>query len=189
MKTKIISGLIIILLIIALISAVKAWYNEKNKPVLTKTEYVQVEKIKEIEKIKKVEVPVEKIVTIEKEVVVEKLKLPDWFADDERKQVIAVVTIPPYEGETTTVATIDTETGIGDIIAKQELLSFAGLINEKNLYGKVGFTTKKETNVTIGGQWKFVRVGKTKIGVYAEAQSYIGKDSELFAVGGLLITF
>ena len=48
MKTKIISGLIIILLIIALISAVKAWYNEKNKPVLTKTEYVQVEKIKEI---------------------------------------------------------------------------------------------------------------------------------------------
>lgn len=189
MKAKIIAGIIIILLAIALISAVKAWYNEKNKPALTKTEYVQVEKIKEVEKIKKVEVPVEKIVTIEKQVIVEKLKLPDWIASDENKQVIAVATIPPYEGNTTAVATIDTETGVGDILAKQEPLSFIGLINEKNLYGKIGFTTDKETNLVLGGQWQFLRIGKVKIGGYVEAQSYVGDDSELFAVGGVLITF
>lgn len=189
MKIKIIAGTIIIFLTVALISAVKAWYSEKNKPALTKTEYVQVEKIKEVEKIKKVEVPVEKIVTIEKQVIVEKLKLPDWIANDENKQVIAVATIPPYEGRTSAVATIDTKTGIGEILAKQEPLGLIGLVNEKNLYGKIGFTTRKETSLTVGGQWQFLRIGKVKIGGYVEAQSYIDSDSELFAVGGVLITF
>ena len=189
MKTKIITGLIIVLLIIALASALSAWYKEKTKPILVKTEYVPVEKIKEIEKIKKIEVPVEKIVTIEKEKVVEKLKLPEWVAQDKDKQVIAVASVPPYEGKTNVVATIDTKTGVGDIIAKQEPLSLFGLINEKKLYGKVGYTTEKNTNVVVGGQWQFLRVGKVKIGGYIEAQSHLGDDSKLYAVGGVLVSF
>lgn len=194
MKTKIITGLIIVFLSIALLSAVYAWYQERNKPPVSKTEYIEVEKVKEVEKIKKVIVPIEKIVTIEKIKLVEKVKMPDWFVQNADEQAIASGIAVSHTEDTNVICTVNTKTGIGNLVMKQEPQKFVGLPNEKQIYAKAGYTTNKEAEVTIGADWKFLRVGKIKIGMFGEGRASIGNGETgnhypVEAIAGVIITY
>ena len=154
LKNKIITGLIMFLLLLATVSAIYAWYKEKNKPVISQIEYVKVPEIKEVVKLKRVEVPgPERIVTVEKIKIVEKLNLPEWFSKNQDEQAIATGEVQPYDGKTNVVATLNTKTGVGNIIVKQEPLSFLGFVNDKEIYGKIGYTTTKELETVVGGRW------------------------------------
>lgn len=194
LKIKIIGGVILLLLLLALMSATYAWYIEKNKPPVSKVEYIKVPEIKEVIKIKRVEVPIEKIVTIEKQVLIEKMKLPDWFRTDTNKQAIATAVIAPYEGNTNAVAVVDTQSGVGEIVVKQEELSIAGFSNDKQLYAKAGYSTNVETQVTLGAEWKFIRVGKIKVGAFAEGRAAFGTQEAgsrypVEALAGIILTY
>jgi hypothetical protein len=193
-KIKIIGGVVLAFLLIALASAVYAWYTEKNKPPVSKVEYIKVPEIKEVIKIKRVEVPIEKIVTIEKEVLIEKIKMPDWFKTDTNKQAIATAVISPYEGNTNAIAVVDTSTGVGEIVVKQEELSLVGFVNDKQIYGKAGYSTNKETQITIGADWRFARIGKIKVGVFGEGRAAfthgeVGNRYPVEAVAGVILTY
>lgn len=168
----IIYGIYAIIITLAFMSAIYAWYGERNKPPMSQTEYVNVPEIKEVVKIKRVEVPgPEKIVTIEKKVLVEKIKLPEWFLA-ETEQAIATAVIPPYEGKTNVISTLNTETGIGNIIAKQEPLPFMQFENKKEAGVRVGYTTDgAKAHTTIYGRWNFMRIGNVHLGLYGEANS------------------
>jgi hypothetical protein len=181
------------LMLLATVSAIRAWYIERNKPPVSQIEYVKVPEIKEVIKVKRVEVPgPERIVTVEKIKIVEKLKLPEWFATNADEQAIATGEVQPYEGKTNVVATLNTKTGVGGIIVKQEPLSLAGFINDKELYLKGGYTTSREIEVTGGGRWLFARVGKIKIGGYVEAKGqFASSDNGTtgHAVAGIAIVY
>jgi len=172
-KTKIIMGMIIGLLLLISAAAMKAWYSERNKPVVSQTEYINVPQIKEVTKIKRVAVSGPKeIVTIEKEKIVDKLKLPNWVAENADEQVIATAEITPYEGITDTVATLNTKTGVGNIIAKQRPLSLFAFENKKEIGARAGYTTEEfEQLITIFGRWQFLRVGNVHAGLYGEGNS------------------
>lgn len=193
MKTKIVTGLVGFFLLLAVVSMTYLWYKEKNKPPTSTVQYVTVEKVKTVEKIKKVEVPgPERIITIEKEKIVEKINLPDWFSKDKDEQAIATGVIEPYKGKTDVIATLNTKTGIGNIIAKQEPLSFFGFGNDKELYGKLGYSTTKEMQVVVGGRFLFVRVGGFKVGAYAEGRAGFSTNESKGtqeATAGLMITY
>jgi hypothetical protein len=189
MKFKIISGIIILLLIFALIGAIKSWYEEKNKPPISTVEYIKVPEIKETVKIKKVEVPVEKIVTIEREKIVEKVKMPEWFVENEKEQAIATASLPKSKAGYDVISTINTETGVGNIIAKEKEMSFFGLPNHKELYIKTGINTHLDGDISTGLSWKVARVGNVEMGFFAEGRLTTGKDSDVMAVGGLIITY
>lgn len=194
LKLKIIGGLVLALLLIALASAVYAWYVERMKPPVSSVEYIKVPEIKEVIKIKRVEVPIEKIVTIEKKVIVEKLKLPDWFRDNEAKQAIATAVIEPYEGRSNAVAVVDTKSGEGEIIVRQEPLGLAGFVNDKRLYAKAGYSTNTEAQVTVGAEWRFFRVGSVKVGAFGEGRAAFGAREAgsrypVEAVAGVLVTY
>ena len=184
---------VIFLLLIAMSSAIYAWYTERNKPPVSQIEYVKVPEIKEVVKIKKVEVPgPERIVTVEKIKIVEKLNLPEWFSKDQDEQAIATGEVQPYEGKTNVVATLNTKTGVGGIIVKQEPLSFVGFANDKELYAKAGYSTNAEVQVAIGAEWKFVRIGKIKVGVFGEGRAYFKNTSDrqnVEAIGGVVLTY
>ena len=192
MINKIIIGILIFLLLTASASAVYFWYAKNNAPTVSVVEYVPVPEIKEVIKIKRVEVPVEKIVTIEKEVLVDKLSLPDWISKDDNKQAIATAVIPPYEGSTNVIAIIDTKSGVGEIVAKREPVSFLGFANDTEIYGKLGYSTSREIQVSVGGRWLFARAGKIKIGVYGEGKAGFATNEaagNLDATAGLVLTF
>lgn len=194
LKLKIIGGVILALLLIALASATYAWYVEKNKPPISKVEYIKVPEIKEVIKIKRVEIPIEKIVTIEKQVLIEKIKMPDWFRTDTNKQAIATAVIPAYEGNTNAVAVVDTQSGVGEIVVKQEELSLVGFANDKQIYTKAGYSTNSETQITIGAEWKFLRLGKIKVGAFGEGRAAFGNKETgdrhpVEAVAGVIVTY
>jgi hypothetical protein len=194
LKIKIIAGVVAGVLLLALMSATYAWYAEKNKPPVSKVEYIKVPEIKEVIKIKRVEVPIEKIVTIEKQVLIEKIKMPEWFRTDTNKQAIATAVIPAYEGNTNAVAVVDTQTGAGEIVVKQEELSLVGFANDKQIYAKAGYSTNVETQVTLGAEWKFIRVGKIKVGAFAEGRAAFGTREAgsrypAEVVAGVLVTY
>lgn len=172
-KTNIIMGLIIVLLVIMTSAALKAWYAERHKPVVSQTEYVTVPQIKQVVKIKRVMVPgPEKIVTIEKEKIVEKLKLPNWVAQNADEQIIATGDVPPYEGCTDVVCTLNIKTGEGNIIAKQRPLSLFAFENKKELGGRLGYTSKEFKQIITGfGRWQFLRVGNFHAGLYGEGNT------------------
>ena len=167
----IVTAIYALVITLGLMSAIYAWYGERNKPPTSNTVYIPVEQIKEVEKIKRVEVPVEKIVTIEKKVLIEKIKLPDWFLA-ETEQAIATGVVQPYDGKTNVIATLNTSTGIGNIIAKQEPLPFMQFENKKEAGVRVGYTTDgAKAHSTIYGRWNFFRVGNVHLGLYGEANS------------------
>ena len=168
----IVTAIYALVITLALMSALYAWYGERNKPPVSQTVYIPVDQIKEVEKIKRVEVPgPEKIVTIEKKVIVEKLKIPDWFLD-ETEQAIATGVIAPYEGKTNVVATLNTETGVGNIIAKQMPQPFMSFENKKELGVRAGYTTDgAKAHTSIYGRWNFMRVGNVHMGMYGEVNS------------------
>lgn len=168
----IVTAIYALVITLALMSALYAWYGERNKPPVSQKVYIPVEQIKEVEKIKRVEVPgPEKIVTIEKKVIQEKIKLPDWFLD-ETEQAIATGVIAPYEGKTNVVATLNTETGVGNIIAKQMPQPFMSFENKKELGVRAGYTTDgAKAHTSIYGRWNFMRVGNVHMGMYGEVNS------------------
>lgn len=181
------------LMLLATVSAIYAWYKEKNKPITSQIEYVKVPEIKEVVKLKKVEVPgPETIVTVEKIKIVEKLSLPEWFSKDQDEQAIATGEVQPYEGKTNVVATLNIKTGTGNIIVKQEPLSFLGFTNEKEIYGKIGYSTARELETVVGGRWLFARIGKIKIGGYAEGRAEFATNENNTtgrASAGIILTY
>jgi hypothetical protein len=171
---KLIASIVGILSIVAMIaigSAIYFWY-QHQKLVLNPTTYVTAPKIQVVTKIKEVKVPgPTQIVTIEKQVLVEKLKLPDWIKNDADEQAIATAAIEPYKGTTNAVALLNTKTGVGQIVAKQEPLSLFGFVNEKEIGIRAGIN-KSEQEITVYGHWNFARVGKVNIGMYAEGNTH-----------------
>ncbi len=197
LKLKVIGGLIIFILLLALLSMIYAWYTERNKPQLVKTEYVTVEKVKEVEKWKKVYVPgPNMLVTIPRETITTEMNMPPWFIGDSNEHAISSGVIPPYKGKTNVIGTLNTKTGKGNIIAKQVPLPLLGFVNEKKLYGKVGMSTNSEIQATVGGQWNFVRTGNFEYGFFAEGRGYFeqgntnsGNRDNAELIGGIVITY
>lgn len=170
MKIKIIIGVLTVLLLTATSSAVWFWY--KKPPATNTVEYVKVPEIKEVIKIKKVEVPgPEKIVTIEKQVIVDKLHLPEWIRTNADEQAIATAAIPPYRGTTNAVALLNTKTGVGQIVAKQEPLPLFGFVNDREIGVRAGMDIKGQVVTSLYGSWDFARVGSIHVGAYADADS------------------
>jgi hypothetical protein len=177
---KIIIGVLALLLIVATASSLYQWY---KKPTGSTTTYVKVPEIKEVIKIKRVSVPgPERIVTIEKKVIVEKLQLPVWIAADADEQAIATAVIEPYKGNTNAIGLINTKTGVGQIVAKQEPLSMFGFVNDKEIGVRAGYSAKQGQEIDVYARWDFVRVGNVNVGVYGEATSY-GEAKAMVSAG------
>lgn len=171
MKVKIIIGLLAVLAVLAVSSAIYSWY--RTPPAVFTDRYVSVPQIKTVTKLKTIEIPVEKIVVIEKEKVVEKLKLPDWVKTDAGQQVLTTAEIPPYEGTTNAVAVMNTQSGESQILAKQVPLPLFAFETRREVGVRGGLATAAESNinVTIYGRWDFLRIGNTHIGAYVEGDS------------------
>ena len=159
------------LLFLVISAGLYSWYADPPAPIST-VQYVKPPEIREVVKIQRVTVPgPEKVITVEKKVLVEKIKLPDWFLD-ETEQAIATAVIPPYEGKTNIIATLNTETGAGNIIARQEKLSLFAFENNKEAGVRAGISSDKfSKTATVFGRWQFLRVGNTHLGLYGEANS------------------
>ena len=167
MKAKIFISAIIIVAFFVGVATIHAWYTGMFPKVIN--QWLPAPPIKTVEKIKKVTVPgPTQIVTIEKQVVVEKLKLPDWIKNDADEQVIATAKIPAYDGDTDAAALLNTKTGIGEIIAKQEPLSLFSLESKAEIGGKVGWNTDGKNVLKGYGKWDFLRFEKFHLGVYGE---------------------
>jgi hypothetical protein len=172
-KTKIIIGVVIILVLLALIAAIRGWYT--GLPKLLTTQWLTAPEIKEAAKIPKAKVPLKGIVTISKKEVSKKLKLPDDIAKDDNKQITATAEIPPYEGKTDVAAIMTIVDGEGktEIIAKQQPLSFFGLENRGALGVRWGYSSRaaNKTELDGYGSWNFLRIGATHTGFYGEVTS------------------
>ncbi len=172
MKYRIIIGLLITVLSLALISAGVGWWKAEHKPVMSKVEYVKVPEIKEVVKIKRVNIPGPKeIVTIEKEKIVEKLKLPNWFAQDADEQAIATADLPETESGYNVVATLNTKSGEGNIIAKEKPRSLIGFPNGKEIGVRAGYNSKLTQEISVYGRWNFFRIGNVHLSAYGEGNS------------------
>lgn len=197
LKLKMIGGLVIFILLLALLSMIYAWYTEKNKPQLVTTKFETVEKIKEVIKWKPVYVPGPNILmTIPRETITTEMDMPPWFIGDSNEQAISSGVIPPYKGKTNVIGTLNTKTGKGNIIAKRVPLPLLGFVNEKKLYGKIGMSTNSEIQATAGGQWNFVRTGNIEYGFFAEGRGYFdqgntnsGNRDNAELIGGIVITY
>ena len=161
---------LVVIAVLAVASSLYSWY--KPQPIITKTEYIRVPEIKETVRIKRVKVPgPERLVTIEKEVVVNKLNLPDWIKNDKDIQVIATASIEPYEGTTDAVATMNTRTGEGMIVAKHRSLGLIAFENRKEIGVRYGATIAGP-EVDVYAEWQFLRVGSTHLGLYVGANTH-----------------
>lgn len=163
----ILSALLKVVVILALGSYLWSVYGAKAK--LPENQWSTPPQIREVVKIQRVMVPGPKeVVTIEKEKVVEKLKLPDEVAKNPDVQVIATAEIPAHRASTDVVATLNTQTGEGGIIAKPRKPPFFEFVNEKEIGVRYGVSTKGNA-ADVFGRWDFVRVGGASVGVYGEA--------------------
>lgn len=175
---KIIACALLFVTLLAVSSAVYFWYQKPG--VITTREYVKVPEIRTIEKVTRVEVPgPERIVTIEKKVVIDKLNLPQWVKDSPDEQVIATAEIEPYRGKTSAVSLINTKTGVGQIVAKQEPLPLFGFVNDREIGVRGGMNSSGSPEATVYGKWDFVRVGNVHLGVYGDAS--VKNDSRIDA--------
>jgi hypothetical protein len=166
-KERILIYGLLALLILAVSSAMYAWF--KKPDTVTQTEYTKPQKVVTI---REVAVPGPKeIVTLDKDVVVKKLALPDWVKNDPNEQATATAVIDSFKGKTNTVALLNVKTGVGQILAKQESLPLFGFLNDREIGIRAGANTKGEPVTSIYGQYDFVRVGSVKVGVYADADS------------------
>lgn len=170
---KVIAGVFAVLFLFAAGVAVYFWYTKP--PVVSRIEYIKVPEIKVVTKIKRVEVPMEKIVVIEKQVIVEKLKLPDWVKNDTNEQAIATAVIEPYEGETNTVALVNTKSGVGNILAEQQPLSLFAFESKWKVGLDYGLYAKNNSDkfqtglaADVFGGWELVRIKRCHVGPYVE---------------------
>jgi hypothetical protein len=171
---KVLLLVIIVIALLALAAAVRSWYREPS--VITKTEYVTVPQEKIVEKIRTVAVPgPERIVTIEKPVIVDKLDLPREIADNDALQIVANADMPATKAGYSTCAVLDTGTGVSRIIAKEKPLPFFALLNEKELGGRVGYSTGGVA-VDLYGRWTFARMGSVYLGGYAECAGTVASS-------------
>lgn len=172
-KTNAIMAVIIIVLLLVLGAALKAWYAEKNKIVISTGSYVELPAVPKAAKIKHTPLPGPKTVsTIDKKEIEKKLELPSWFAQNADEQAIATAEVPPYEGCTDIVCTLNTKSGEGKIIAKQRPLSLFAFENKKELGGRLGYTSKEFKQIITGfGRWQFLRVGNFHAGLYGEGNT------------------
>ena len=167
---KIIWGVLLAFALTATASALYFWW--KPPPATNTVEYVKAPEIKTVIKIKRVEVPgPERIVTLEKTVIVEKLGLPEWLRTNADEQAIATASIEPYRGKTNAVALLNTKTGVGQIIAKQEPLPLFGFLNDRETGIRAGINIKAEPITSVYGKYDFARIGNVQIGVYGDASS------------------
>lgn len=156
-RLKILIGIVAFIIILSGISALSNWAG--SLVPITQIEYVSVPQIKEVIKYKRVEVPgPEKIITIEKEKIVEKLKLPESFSQNSDLQAIATGVIAPYEGNTNVVATLDTKTGEGNLIAKQEPLPFFAFEKKTLFYVMPAISSRGDFPISAGIHRQLFRV-------------------------------
>lgn len=181
--TTIVKSIIGVLVVLFLLAAASSLYQWFKVPTGSKTEYVKVPEIKEVVKIKRVNVPGPKeIVTIEKQTIIDKLKLPEWIKTDADQQAIATASLEPYKGKTNAVALLNTKTGVGQIVAKQEPLPLFGFVNDKEIGVRAGYSVKNNAEADVYARWDFVRVGNVNIGIYGEVTSY-GEAKGMVSVG------
>jgi len=159
----------VIVCLIAGFSGAYNWYNP-NEVIVEKWRDAKAPKV--ITKIKRVEVVVEKVVVIEKKSAEKEIDLPDEVMADEKKQILAVAEIPPYEGKTTAIAILDTGTKETKINIRHERLPLIGFESIKELWLKAGYgidTKGIGYNIEVGGEWKVVRIGKIHLGLFGQA--------------------
>lgn len=160
------STVLMILAILALGSMLWNTFKPSSPPI---NEWSPAPGIRTVEKIKHVYVPGPKqIVTIEKEKVVEKLKLPDSIAKNPDEQIIATAEISPHRAKTDVVATLNTATGEGHIVARPRKPPFFEFVSEKEIGVRAGLSTDG-TAADVFARWDFVRIGGANIGLYGEA--------------------
>ncbi|MDD4986746.1 MAG: hypothetical protein PHQ43_13415 [Dehalococcoidales bacterium] len=158
-------------LLCAIASSIYFWYEGNHRPVVSKTEYVKVPEIRTVEKVRTVEIPVEKIVIREKEGVTKYVTLPSEIKDDPAKQITTTATVEPYEGKTNVVSIIDTQTGVSDILLKQDPLPFIALENRRELGFRSGYNSDSRLESTLYGRWTVLRIGNAHLGAYGEANT------------------
>jgi hypothetical protein len=170
-KTKI--TIIVAIVILIIFVTVWSWYH--HPVTLSKTEYTKVTPIPAAAKLSSVNLPVKQIVALEKKAVSKKLKLSDEIANDDKKQIVATAQTPATDttGKTDILAVMDTTTGVTEISAKQEPLSFFALENKKAIGLRYGFSTASKINyeADIYGRWDVLRVGAVHLGLYGEVNS------------------
>ena len=172
-KTKIIIGVVIILVFLAIVAAIRGWYT--GLPKLLTTQWTTAPEIRAATKIPKDKVAVKEIVTINKKAISKKLKLPEAIASDDNKQITTTAEIPPYEGKTDVAAIMTIVNGEGkmEILAKQQPLSLFGLENRGALGVRWGYSSKAADKTEFDGyaSWNFLRIGATHTGFYGEVTS------------------
>jgi hypothetical protein len=169
-KIKIIVGIIIVLVLLAVIAAIRGCY--VDLPKLLTTQWTTAPEIKAVAEIPKSEATVKKIVTIDKKTVSKKLKLPEATANDKTKQITYAAEIPPYEGITDVAAMMTIVDGEGktEIIDKQQPLPFFALENKRAVGLRWGFSSagSDKTEADVYARWDVLRVGAIHVGLYGE---------------------
>jgi hypothetical protein len=184
MKTgvKVLFVTLLVITLLAVSSALYFWY--KKPDTITTKEYVKVPEIQKVVTVKRVEVPgPERVVTIEKRVIIDKLKLPEWFKSDANEQAIATAEISPYKGKTNAVAILNTKTGVGQIIAKQEPLPLIAFENDREIGIRGGIHSSGSPEAAVYGKWDFLRVGSMHLGVYGDASVRDSKADARIQIG------
>lgn len=178
-------GVLVFLLLTACASAVYFWFaGQKASPVSTTT-YLPAPPVKAAEAIPVRAIPAPKTISVmDKNKAVAKLKLPDAVKSPDQ-EILATGQVQPYAGKTSTVAVMDTRTGQTAILTKQDPLPFLAFTNDREVYVRAGYTTNADVQVSVGGRWRFLRVGQVKFGAYAEASSRSGGE----AVSGVEISY
>lgn len=157
-----------VLMVLAVIALVSVIWNHFKPAPLPEAQWSKTEPAKGAEGVKTVYVQgPERIVTVEKEKIVEKLKLPDEIKNNPDQQVIATAEVPAHKAPTDVVATLNTKTGEGSIIARPRKPAFFEFVNDKEIGARYGISTQG-TAADIYGRWDFVRVGPATIGAYGE---------------------
>lgn len=173
-KKLVIAGFVILGILLAVATTSTVYFYYKQPAPGSGKSFEKAEEPKVVTKIKRVEVPgPTKIVTIEKQVIVEKLKLPDWVKNDPNEQAIAAAEIEPYEGKTDAVALLNTKSGSGQIIVKQQKLPFIGLENHGEVGARpIAYSAQHGWEAGMHGSWRFLRVGSVHTEVFGEVKGY-----------------
>lgn len=191
-KKDIIIGVLILIAGLFAINYVCNWYDSKFKPSLSV--YNAVKEIPKAQDVpKKILTPAPKHITAyDKEAIKKVLKLDDrTIAPNE--EVTATGQIKAHDTKYNALSVLDTQTGDSKILIKEDK-SFFGLPNDRSIYAKVGYSTNSETQVTVGGEYKILRVGNVKFGLYAEGHANFsnaetGNRQNVEAVGGVVISY
>ena len=173
----------IILATLAITAACVSWWHSTHPLIQSSVSYVKVPEIKLVQSIKHVPVPMTNVDTLYKDDLIKKLKLQnEEFAKNPDKQGTTTGVIAPYDGNTNVISVINTKTGVSEIVAKQEPLSFFAFEDKKEIGVRYGYSIKNFQEVDIYGRWDFVRIGNVHVGVYGDANT-AGDAKAMVSVG------